>query len=519
MTATRSGPEIEGLQYLDHLGTGGYSDVYLYERRMPRMRVAVKVLKDVRLSAAELAQFADEAETMAALADHPYIVQVFSTGTLADGRPYLVMKYYPPPNLGARAARERFSVPDVLRTGVKIASAVETAHRAGILHRDIKPANILVSQYGEPGLTDFGIAGHAAETEGADDLGVSIPWSSPEVLAGTSNGSVQSDVYALGATLWHLLGGRSPFEVPGGDNQARALMARVLRGAPPPTGRADVPASLERLLAQAMAKLPAARPRSALEFAQGLQAVEQEQRFARTDIVVEGLGAVRPPTHRRTPTGGDRTRLRAPTRPSSVQDRPPASEPPRTASEPPTVGRPAVVDAAPVRERAAAPTPLSASTVRRPVAPEAVAEPAPSPAKRRGLRTPHVVAIAAVVVIAAVVLGVLLSSRGGSGRGGSTPPTVLDTQDQQLPGATLPAPIVRSQYDAAKKALTFSWTESGGSSSGSFLYYPAGQPASAKRTTATSIRLTTAHPSTTCIQVEYISGSGSHSAPSTETCG
>ena len=98
------GPEIEGLTFVESLGSGGYSDVYLYERIRPRMRVAVKVLTGERLSPIEMAQFAAEAETMAELADHPYIVQVFTTGVTTGGRPYLVMKYYPPPNLGRRAA-------------------------------------------------------------------------------------------------------------------------------------------------------------------------------------------------------------------------------------------------------------------------------------------------------------------------------------------------------------------------------------------------------------------------------
>ncbi len=160
---------------------------------------------------------------MAELADHPFIVQVFWTGTTDDGRPYLVMKYYPPPNLGKRSETQRFAVAEVLRIGIQIGSAVETAHRAGILHRDIKPANILISQYNEPGLTDFGIAGHTVDAADDDDLGVSIPWSPPEVLSGASNGSAQSDVYSLAATIWNLLVGRSPFWIPGGDNSlARA---------------------------------------------------------------------------------------------------------------------------------------------------------------------------------------------------------------------------------------------------------------------------------------------------------
>ena len=145
---------------------------------------------------------------MAQLADHPYIVQVFRSEQTADGGAYLVMKYYPPPNLAVRSRAERMSVEEVLRTGIQLASAVETAHRAGIIHRDIKPANVLVSQYGQPGLTDFGIAGRGGHAEDVDeDVGVSVPWSPPEVLYGQSNGDSRSDVYSLAATLWHLLVG------------------------------------------------------------------------------------------------------------------------------------------------------------------------------------------------------------------------------------------------------------------------------------------------------------------------
>ncbi|MFW5470346.1 protein kinase domain-containing protein [Knoellia sp. CPCC 206435] len=280
-------PEIPGLVYRQPLGSGGYADVFLYEQQQPRMPVAVKVLKREGLTPAILRQFVEEANTMAQLADHPYIVQVFRSEQLADGGAYLVMKYYPPPNLATRAKRERLGVEEVLRTGIQLASAVETAHRAGIVHRDIKPANVLVSQYGAPGLTDFGIAGRAVGQEEHDeDVGVSVPWSPPEVLYGQSNGDARSDVYSLAATLWHLLVGRSPFEQPGGDNSAYALMPRIRATPVPQTGRADVPLSLERLLGHAMAKKPDARPQTAIDLARGLQAIEQEQRFARTPIVV-----------------------------------------------------------------------------------------------------------------------------------------------------------------------------------------------------------------------------------------
>ncbi|MGL5818084.1 MAG: serine/threonine-protein kinase, partial [Phycicoccus sp.] len=263
MSAGRA-PDIPGLAFVRALGSGGYADVFLYEQQSPRMNVAVKVLKRQGLTAAIRRQFVDEANTMAALADHPYIVQVFRSEQTADGGAYLVMKYYPPPNLAVRARTDRLSVEEVLRTGIQLSSAVETAHRAGIVHRDIKPANVLVSQYGQPGLTDFGIAGRGGHAEDVDeDIGVSVPWSPPEVLYGQSNGDARSDVYSLAATLWHLLVGRSPFEQPGGDNSAYGLMPRIRAVPVPTTGRADVPVTLERHLSHAMAKNPDVRPQSA----------------------------------------------------------------------------------------------------------------------------------------------------------------------------------------------------------------------------------------------------------------
>ena len=244
-------PAINGLVYLESLGSGGYSDVH-HEQQMPRRKVAVKVLKKVDLTDTIRRQFTAEANAMAALADHPTIVPVFAADIAADGRPYIVMMYYPRPNLALRASDERFSVADVLRLGIQISSAAETAHRAGILHRDIKPANVLTSQYGAPGLTDFGIASQMASLEEDEDTGVSVPWSPPEVLYGTASASVQSDVYSVGATLWHLLVGRSPFEIVGGDNSTYALMRRVRDNPVPEIDREDVPMSLDRLLRQAM---------------------------------------------------------------------------------------------------------------------------------------------------------------------------------------------------------------------------------------------------------------------------
>ncbi|WP_165821002.1 serine/threonine-protein kinase [Nocardioides gansuensis] len=283
-------PTIPGFTFVEHLGTGGFADVFLYEQQWPRQRVAVKVVRpDVPLTDREKQLFTAEANAMARLADHPFIVSVITAGmTLDGGRPYLVMRYCPPPDLGVRVRTSPLAVVDAVSTGIKLASAIETAHRSGILHRDIKPSNVLITTYHEPALTDFGIAGQMADVEGDHDVRISYPWSSPEMLDGRSNGSVASDVYSLGATIWHLLVGRSPFSIPGGDNSTRALSARILHAPPPATQRQDVPPALDRLLQQCMAKVPAHRPQSALELARALQRIEAAAGWPRTTVAVEG---------------------------------------------------------------------------------------------------------------------------------------------------------------------------------------------------------------------------------------
>jgi serine/threonine protein kinase len=279
-------PELEGYAYLQLLGSGGFADVFLYERALPRMQVAVKVLVGTDLTFEARRRFTDEANTMARFSSHPFIVPIFGADISSDGRPYIVMQYYPNDNLAVRARRQPLSTTDALRIAIQISSAVETAHRAGILHRDIKPANILTSEFGDPGLTDFGIAGTSTGDTIEYGEGLSIPWSPPEAFESPANLDERSDVYSLGASLFHLLTGRSPFEHSDGNNSVLMLMERIERTPVPATGRSDVPAQLERVLGQAMAKSPESRHSSALLFARDLQAVELELHVKMTTIVV-----------------------------------------------------------------------------------------------------------------------------------------------------------------------------------------------------------------------------------------
>ncbi|MFT7766470.1 serine/threonine-protein kinase [Clavibacter tessellarius] len=280
-----SPPVLPGFSYVTVLGSGGFADVFLYEQDMPRRQVAVKVMLAEIATDRLRAMFRAEADLMAQLSAHPSVLTVHQASVAADGRPYLVMELCSS-SLSDRYRREPLGVAEVLRVGIRIASAVETAHRAGVLHRDIKPANILTTAFGHPVLSDFGIASTLEDAATTDAVGLSIPWSAPEVLADESPGTVRSEVWSLAATVYSLLAGRSPFEVPGGQNAPADLVARIQRARPLPTGRADVPERLELVLRRSMSRQPEARPGSALAFVRELQAVEAELQLAQTPLEV-----------------------------------------------------------------------------------------------------------------------------------------------------------------------------------------------------------------------------------------
>ena len=278
-------PVLPGFSYVHVLGSGGFADVFLYEQNMPRRQVAVKVMLNEVVNDQVRQMFQAEANLMAQLSAHPAILTVYQASVSADGRPYLVMELCSA-SLSERYRRESIPVPEVLRIAVKIGSAIETAHRAGVLHRDIKPSNILLTAYGHPVLSDFGIASTLTASREDDSVGLSIPWSAPEVLLDEVPGSIASEVWAFAATVYSLLAGRSPFELPGGSNSSSDLMSRIARAKPQPIGRADVPASLETLLRRAMSRRPELRPGSVLELVRELQLIETELGVPQTAIEV-----------------------------------------------------------------------------------------------------------------------------------------------------------------------------------------------------------------------------------------
>ncbi|MBO3086843.1 serine/threonine-protein kinase [Cellulomonas dongxiuzhuiae] len=433
MTARREAsapPDLPGYEYVRVLGLGGFADVFLYRQHLPRRDVAVKVLLAGSLDDDVRERFQTEANLMAQLSHHPSIVTIHHAAIAADGRPFLVMEYCSRAGLAERYRAERMPVPEVLRIGVRLASAVETAHRAGILHRDIKPANVLTTDFGWPALTDFGIA--ATTGPAAQTMGMSIPWSPPELLAEHPTGDERSDVYALAATIYSLLAGRTPFELPGGNNSAQQLVARIERSPLPPVGREDVPPQLQAVLDRAMAKHPSRRFASAMAVARALQEVEAALRLPVTPLDLPD----EPPTALGAAASDDEdaTRLRGIAVPGQLQGLAGHDED-ATRARAVVVGRPTLVAPAPVQQPAPTGVPDRAGT-------------------RRGARVGAVVAGA--VVLAAVAGVVVASLRGGD----APPPAPTDTfaPPQTGPAAgPVPAPHSLAGTRAGDGSVTFTW--------------------------------------------------------------
>lgn len=430
-------PRLPGYTFSRVLGGGGAADVYAYQQQLPRRDVAVKVLLP-SVDDAERSAFEREADLTARVSHHPSIVTVYQAGMTDDGREFLVMELCPRATLGQRYRAERFALAEVLRIGVQLACAVETMHRAGIVHRDIKPANVLFNDLGRPVLSDFGIA--APVDDHAPAVGMSIPWAAPELLAASPQAGPRADVYSLAATLFSALAGRSPFERPGGSNEAAELVGRIERGTPTPISRDDLPPRLRTVLARAMAVDPARRHAHAVDLAMDLRAVEADLGLPLTPLDL----------------GDDTAAATAAADPDATRMRPVRSVSPVPAAAPSPAAPVAPVDQDATRIRPVHAVPPGNGA--HPDAPDASAVDVrvsvdPQPRRRRTGRV-VAAAVSAAVVVAAVVVVLLVTREPNRGQN-------LDDDPLANPaptvGLTVPTPIGLTGTRQADGSAVFSW--------------------------------------------------------------
>ncbi len=248
------------------IGAGGMSTVFLGRDEVLDRHVAVKILKPGFEDSDIGARFRREGITAARLA-HANIVQVYDAGEdELDGckDSYIVMEYVSGGDL-KKLIDEKGPLEDaeVSRIGADVISGLAHAHNRGIIHRDIKPQNVLMDEYGRPRVADFGIAraldsaaSHATKT--GSYLGTAL-YSAPEQLKG-EKATPKSDVYSLGATLYHASVGEAPFA----GSSIEVASQHVSRAPAPPRERgARISAYLEGIILLCLAKDPAARPEAA----------------------------------------------------------------------------------------------------------------------------------------------------------------------------------------------------------------------------------------------------------------
>jgi eukaryotic-like serine/threonine-protein kinase len=243
------------------IGSGGMSSVFLGRDEVLDRPVAVKLLKAGFEDSEVSARFRREGRTAARLS-HPNIVQVYDAGEdVLDGREvsYIVVEYVPDGDLKALIDK-RGPLPGAMlsRIGAAVADGLAHAHERGVVHRDIKPQNVLIDEYGSPKLADFGIARalDTAPSTSTDSYLGTASYSSPEQLRGEKV-TPKSDVYSLGATLYHAATGQPPFV---GDPLQVASQQLAKSPVPPRARGVLIGEHLEALILGCLAKEPAGRP-------------------------------------------------------------------------------------------------------------------------------------------------------------------------------------------------------------------------------------------------------------------
>ncbi|MGQ4618499.1 protein kinase domain-containing protein [Nocardia sp. R7R-8] len=266
--------EAMGLSGAVEIGRGGFGVVYRCIQTSLDRVVAVKVLSS-EIDQESRERFLREEQAMGKLSGHPNIVDILQVDVTATGMPLIVMPYCTHGSL-EQLIRDQgpLTWADSLRAGVKLAGAIESAHRARILHRDVKPANVLLSGYGEPQLTDFGIARIPGGFRTSSSMITGSPaFTAPEVLKGDEP-TIRSDVYGLGSTLFALLTGHAAFERHAGERVV-AQFLRITTQPVPDLREQDIPPDVATVIEQAMSPNPRDRPASAYEFGEMLRTVQR----------------------------------------------------------------------------------------------------------------------------------------------------------------------------------------------------------------------------------------------------
>ncbi|UCE16588.1 MAG: serine/threonine-protein kinase PknK, partial [Candidatus Bathyarchaeota archaeon] len=275
---------------LKKLGEGGKGVVYKARDTVLDRVVAIKVLKSEVLSEEAYSRVMREARVVAKL-DHSNIVSIYDIGK-EDEKQFFVLAFVDGMNLHGLMGTYREGKCDlqtILRIGIDVCSALQYAHSQDVLHRDIKPENILITEEGTAKLMDFGLAKALGGTRITKrGMIVGTPAYLPPEQALGKDSDQRSDLYSLGATLYHMATGRPPFP---GDNPVKVIFSHI-NDIPMKPSRInpDTDAELERIILKLLKKDPDERYQSAEELKEALQsigAVDEKLRVAKLGVTVQ----------------------------------------------------------------------------------------------------------------------------------------------------------------------------------------------------------------------------------------
>jgi serine/threonine protein kinase len=291
-----TGQDIGRYRIIEPLGQGGMATVYRAYDTHLECEVAVKFIRMERLSREEeqkaLKRFEREAKEIARLT-HPNIVKVTDYGEY-NGTPYLVMPYLPGGTL-KNVAGKPMPYDQAARLLAPVARALEAAHQKNLIHRDIKPANILLTEGGQPMVSDFGIAKILGVKGGITLTNTNVAIGTPEYMAPEqwlNQISAQSDIYSLGVVFYELVTGRKPYTA---DTPTAIFLKQSNDPLPRPRSFVpDLPEEVERVLYKALAKKPEDRYASMDNFAAALEGLAELGKLAQPQAQVFETVTVRP---------------------------------------------------------------------------------------------------------------------------------------------------------------------------------------------------------------------------------
>ena len=287
---------IEHYEVVRKLGAGGSGVVYLANDTLLMRPVVLKILKRGALSIEQMRTTVLREARLASAIEHPNVCAIYEVGD-SEEEAYIVMQYVPGDSLDKIIANGPASVQLGLSVGIQIADGLSAAHKLGIFHRDLKPANVMLTDGGVVKILDFGLARRISSAEVEFDpakprkdlakrilpstytaRGGTIAYMAPEQFV-TGQTSVQSDIFAVGVTLYELLSGRHPFVRPESEELQSVRAIQFADPQPLTDSRPEMPSELANVIATCLQKTPTGRYASAADLREALKTIMKTVQF------------------------------------------------------------------------------------------------------------------------------------------------------------------------------------------------------------------------------------------------